>query len=473
LNMIGWSDLVTKDLMDKFHVFLAHTYVTLGQVEGRTMLPLPPNDVTSVEKTSSKDKANLLENAIVHWTKQIKNVLKRDPETVLKTGDHPGPLSELEFWQNKSEDLQSICGQLGSERIKRVLKFLEQNKSTYTGPFSKLQKEVQVARNEAVENYKYLTTLSDLFHDLISTGTDLPEVIDLFAPIMQTILLIWQYSQHYNTPARLVVLIREICNAIIIRCRDAINGFAIFDLIKAEEPKQAHDQLTVAFDVCAKFKDAYFEYKQKAKGQWKITTNALFVRLDSFSERCQDIMHLTSTIIQFSKLQKIELGNTKGKTLTDIKDQISSEFEKAVEEFTSVTFDIMDIEKREFDDHYFKFRQRMKELDRRLASILTQGFDDSDTIIGKFKLLDSFEGLLSRTIIQDELERKHITLLDLYKQDLKIVSTIFIEGKILVDKQDEKAPISNNLPPIAGSLNWTKGLLERIKEPMDKLTQLS
>jgi len=58
-----------------------------------------------------------------------------------------------------------------------------------------------------------------------------------------------------------VVLIREICNAIIIRCRDAINGFAIFDLIKAEEPKQAHDQLTVAFDVCAKFKDAYFEYK--------------------------------------------------------------------------------------------------------------------------------------------------------------------------------------------------------------------
>jgi dynein heavy chain len=69
LNMIGWSDLVTKDLMDKFHVFLNHTYVTLGQVDGRTMLPLPPNDVTSVEKTSSKDKANLLENAIVHWTK--------------------------------------------------------------------------------------------------------------------------------------------------------------------------------------------------------------------------------------------------------------------------------------------------------------------------------------------------------------------------------------------------------------------
>jgi dynein heavy chain len=59
----------------------------------------------------------------------------------------------------------------------------------------------------------------------------------------------------------------------------------------------------------------------------------------------------------------------------------------------------LDIEKREFDDDFFKFRQRIKELERRLASVLTQSFDDCDTIIGKFKLLESFEGLLNRPII--------------------------------------------------------------------------
>jgi dynein heavy chain len=71
-----------------------------------------------------------------------------------------------------------------------------------------------------------------------------------------------------------------------------------------------------------------------------------------------------------------------------------------------VKYDIMDIEKRSFDDDFYTFRQRIKELERRLASVLTQGFDDSDTIIGKFKLLDSFDGLLHRPIIQDELEKK-------------------------------------------------------------------
>jgi dynein heavy chain len=81
----------------------------------------------------------------------------------------------------------------------------------------------------------------------------------------------------------------------------------------------------------------------------------------------------------------------------------------------TVKYDIMNIEKREFDDDFFNFRKGVKELERRLASVLTQSFDDCDTIIGKFKLLDSFEGLLNRPIIQDELERKHVNLLELFK----------------------------------------------------------
>ena len=363
---------------------------------------------------------NLNLAAIIHWQKQIKNVLKQDPENSLKDGKHPEPMTELDFWQNKAENLNSICLQLNSERIKKVLKFLEQNKSTYTTPFSKLQKEVQISQKEANENFKYLSTLKNLFLDLSDSSKDLAEITDTFVPIMHTILLIWNHSQNYNTPARLVVLIRQICNAIIKQCRGTIDGPKVFQAIKDEDSMDAHTKLTLALDICSKFKDAYFEYKGKSKNQWKISTNALFVRLDAFSERCQDIMHLTGTIQQFNKLQKIEIGNTKGKTMTASIMQIFTEFNKAVEDFMTVTYDIMDIEKREFDDDFFKFRQRIKELERRLASVLTQSFDDCDTIIGKFKLLESFEGLLTRPIIQDELERKQITLLDLYKQDLKI-----------------------------------------------------
>jgi dynein heavy chain len=69
------------------------------------------------------------------------------------------------------------------------------------------------------------------------------------------------------------------------------------------------------------FKSTYWDYKAKAltevpENPWRIQNNAIFVRLDAFLERCHDILELTQTIRQFTKLAKIEVGGTKGKTLT-------------------------------------------------------------------------------------------------------------------------------------------------------------
>ena len=474
INQQGWSDLVSKDLIEnKFHNFLSNIYVTIGEVKGRTMLPIPPQETTTSERISSKDKAHVLEGAVITWTKQIKNVLKQDPETALKQGSDPGPLVEIEFWNNKAENLNSIHMQLQSEKISKVLKFLEQNKSTYTNQFSKLKKEVKAARLEANDNFKYLKTLQPLFFELTDESKDFADLEGVFIPIMHTILMIWEHSEYYNTPARLVVLIREICNAIIFQACKHLSGKDIFELITNEESGIACDKLGLILDIITKFKDSFFEYKVQAKDSWNITTNALFVRLDAFSERCQDIQHFTTTIVQFSKLNKIEIGGTKGKTLTTSVKQIHTEFLQAVDEFKKVSYDIMNVGAKEFDDDFYEFRCKIKELERRLASILTQGFDDSDTIYGRFKLLESFEGLLSRPIIQDELEKKHIVLIESYKQDVKAVQQIFLENKALVDRLDPRAPIAKNMPPVTGAINWTRGLMERIKDPMEKLSNLS
>jgi len=71
--------------------------------------------------------------------------LKQDPETALKAGNNPGPSEELKFWENRMKNLNLIHDQLQQDSVKKVIKFLEQNKSTYTGPFGKLQKDVSTA----------------------------------------------------------------------------------------------------------------------------------------------------------------------------------------------------------------------------------------------------------------------------------------------------------------------------------------
>jgi len=80
---------------------------------------------------------------------------------------------------------------------------------------------------------------------------------------------------------------------------------------------------------------------------------------------------LTNTIVQFNKLAKIELGGTKGKTLTETVAQIFNEFKSNVEEFQSVKYDIMSIDEKKFDDDFYRFRFKIKELERRLASVIT------------------------------------------------------------------------------------------------------
>jgi dynein heavy chain len=153
-NQDGWPDVIAKELTENLHKFLANTYVTMGHMEGETLLPLPPDDVySSMEKNQhDKDSVHVLETAVVAWTRQIKDVLRLDPETVLKGGGHPGPMAEVDFWLNKAKNLNSIHEQLSSDKVRKVIKVLEVTKSTYFPAFNRLCKEVAQARMEANDN---------------------------------------------------------------------------------------------------------------------------------------------------------------------------------------------------------------------------------------------------------------------------------------------------------------------------------
>eukprot|EP00957_Ditylum_brightwellii_P025979 1964316-Ditylum_brightwellii.AAC.1 len=263
---------------------------------------------------------------------------------------------------------------------------------------------------------KYLHSLEGWF-DRLNSEPDFPNLKAVFRPILHTLLLIWKKSKYYNSPARLVVLVREICNSIIEQASRYVSGEQIFSLIENEEANVAIEQLKTTLLLCGNFKKTYFEYKAKAavecpKNPWRIQNNALFVRLDSFLERCHDILDLTQTIVQFMKLSKIEIGGTKGKTLTTSVHQIYDDFQSAVESFKNVEYDLMNVSAKEFDEDFLEFRQSVKEIERRLGAVICLAIDDCETVYGRFQLLDTFDsGLLDRPIIQEELETKRIDLI--------------------------------------------------------------
>eukprot|EP00904_Undaria_pinnatifida_P003150 jgi/Undpi1/12836/HiC_scaffold_7.g02503.m1 len=488
----GWGDVVTNQVMDAFGTLVSNVQVAVGQVRGVTCLPLPPDPRVLADSCVERQKDNsdagasgmdrekdnkemihVLESALITWTKQIKNVLKQEPEESFSSAAdgssrHPGPLEELEFWEQKAADLNGIFLQLQSNRVRKILRYLDSSKSTYSTPFAKLCKEAFMARSEANDNNRYLRPLRTWLQRL-DAEIVLKNLPDLFRPALHTLLLVWKSSGYYNSSTRLVVFVREMCNTLIGRAMDMLAGGEIFRLIEQDQQREAVNLLETTLKVLGQFKTTYFEYKAKAavecpSNPWRVQNNAVFARMDAFLERCHDVLDLTQTIAQFQKLANLEVGGTKGKVLTTSVAQIHTDFGFAVDAVKRVDYDVMSLdEAAAFETSFQAFRMSVKTLERRLASVLNQAFDDCPNLRGRFRLLDCFSDLVHRPAIAEELQRKHVAMVLDFSAEVALVMQLFAKHK-------DNPPIAHNLPPFAGALTWSKGLLERVSMPMAKIS---
>ena len=133
--------------------------------------------------------------------------------------------------------------------------------------------------------------------------------------------------------------------------------------------------------------------------------------------------------------------------------------------FEGVDYDIMDVGAENFANDYYQFRLRIKELERRLASLLIQAFEDACCIQARFNMFDSFDALLERPNIKEDIEKKFIVLVRTFGNDMLIVQEIFLSRR-------DDPPVSHNKPPVSGAIAWCKSLIARIYNPWVKLQNL-
>ena len=112
-----------------------------------------------------------------------------------------------------------------------------------------------------------------------------------------------------------MVLSRSDCSYELMPC------FAGPDLMQME-PQEAVDKLRLTVRVLTAFKSYYFDNKARTleetpNNPWKFQNSALFGRLDTFLGRCNDVLNLSQTALQFHKLERIEIGGTKVFALAD------------------------------------------------------------------------------------------------------------------------------------------------------------
>ena len=87
----------------------------------------------------------------------------------------------------------------------------------------RLAKEVASAREEANDIVRHLKPLRPHILRIVD-GSDFSALPEAFGALMQTMLLVWTHSRHFNTPAKLLALLRRLCNAIISQSRAYLPG---------------------------------------------------------------------------------------------------------------------------------------------------------------------------------------------------------------------------------------------------------
>lgn len=91
-------------------------------------------------------------------------------------------------------------------------------------------------------------------------------------------------------------------------------------------------------------------------------------------------------MIEFLKLEKVEIGGLRGRQLSTRITDVYVEFNQYFTAFASKSYDVLDPDDHEFDEDFKGFQTRILELDMKLAAVLCQAFDDCHNLESIFKV---------------------------------------------------------------------------------------
>ncbi|XP_043910785.1 dynein beta chain, flagellar outer arm-like [Protopterus annectens] len=368
---------------------------------------------------------------------------------------------------------------------------------------------------EADENFRYLMSLLHWLEPL-NLADSSSELRKFFLLLLYTLQLVWTHSRYYHHPKVFVNLLRLTANEVVCMAENIVE----VDVLK--DPPKAFRQLKEALRVCATFRGSYLDIKAKADeinskkleenihkmskkpkdslwnaklygpqapkfsnkgwldGRSELKTDAdldewldspwpphcanCFQNMNLFMERCNDVLELVETTRHFRLLERAaEIGGAGTPSLDAMVQDIQERYQKTAEAFLYQIKDILTTEKNHpFEKAFFDFRIKIKELEHQIAGVLRSSFHQCPTVQAQLRLLEVFEGISGREVVQVHLKDKEEQLLSFFMEEVDNVKAMF-------HRMQERPPLHMNTSPTVGKLMWVKGLQDRISEPLTKL----
>nr|XP_033467962.1 dynein heavy chain 9, axonemal [Epinephelus lanceolatus] len=483
-NQIEWPKVVCQDVLRHVHSLKTNVFVVSGQVQGKTLLPLPAGSERVEQAALEMDKRgeivdksiiHSLESAVIEWSHQIRAVLKKDSSEALLEGKNPTPHTELLFWKNRYADLECIHSQLKSSKVNKMAVLLEAVESSYSPAFTNMQQDVLAALEEAKDICTYLRPLQRLFEDM--ENAEFPDVRSQIGPLMHTVCLVWANSRYYNTPARLIVLLQETANLLIQQAQ----VYIVPEEVLKGEISESLLKVQTSLEILQLFRSTYedrranlSQYQRNGSfvRPWDFSPLLVFSRLDRFINRVRTIKDILFTAVDLLKLEKLEIGGVRGRALSQRVQLLHQEFADMYKLFTDKPYDCLDLDNREYEEDAREFKLKVDDTDRRLGAIFCQAFEDASGLEHAFKVVDMFGSLLERPLVATDALDRYPLLVSMFDKELDGCKRLY-NKHIQTAEEQGWTPVNKNMPAVAGGLRWAQELQQRIQTPFSKFRHLS
>ncbi|XP_048653960.1 dynein axonemal heavy chain 2 isoform X2 [Marmota marmota marmota] len=462
---VTWPESIRNHFASHLHRFLACLTDTRYKLEGHTVLYIPTEAMTMQPEVVVKDKelVQRLETSMIHWTRQIKEVLSS--QETMETGENSGPLEEIEFWHNRCMDLSGISKQLVKPGVKHIESILRLAKSSYLTPFIKLAQQIQDGSRQAQSNLTFLSILKEPYQELAfmrpkDISNKLPNLISL-------IRIIWVNSPHYNTRERLTSLFRKMSNEIIRLCCHAISLDRIFEGYVSS----SKEDLQGCISCCHAWKDHYLRavqmHTQFSSRGWVLDQTSIFAQVDAFVQRCKDLIEVCDCQYHFARWEDGNQGplpcffGAQGPQITRNLLEIEDIFHKNLHVLRAVRGGILDVKNTSWHEDYNKFRAGIKDLEVMTQNLITSAFELVRDVEHGVLLLDTFHRLAAREAIKRTYDKKAVDLYMLFNSELALVN------RELSKKWPYLVPY---MAQYSGQAYWMRILRRRIDRVMNCLS---
>lgn len=298
--------------------------------------------------------------------------------------------------------------------------------------------------------------------------------------LYHVVCMMWARSTYYGLNTRMTVLFRMINNMMIESATKSLDPGSLFQ----GEPDESLQRLVKIISVLESHKEFFKEYREKLPSfvlpgkeamLWTFRPRDIFERFDKYMSRLNVVRDIFDTANEFYKVEKIELGGVKGRTLSRGIQETFNEFKTIYVGWSQIQFDPLDPTPtvNHFDRELKEFQENSQVLERKLAAILVQAFDECYTMESIIKLIEVCGSLLQRPIIYEEIKDKLENMIEIYNNDLDMVKEFFDQGFESIQSGGVAAlQVDRGFPPVAGAMTWIKKMRIRIVKPTEDLPNI-